>query len=211
MTPTQITINLKDGPRIVLDNPKRTGEGFDRYVNDQGRALVSRVGKKTLGTTLDYTSYGVWFLPDNADGGSFFGVETPTPTADIPSTGTAIYSGGAIAAFTDSKNAITGAFKAEANFGAQSVNGNIDFNGGPDVDLGTAKINDDGAIVGRNVTAEGFNPGTVRGRFGGPAAEEMTGFFILNGERRRVDARRVRRSKGVRMAVGSRSTPVTRT
>ena len=180
MSPEQITVRVSDEPPIVLDVSGQTGTGFNRYENDRGRALASRVGEETLGVVLDYTSYGVWFQSENADAGSFFGVKE-TRTRDIPVQGKATYAGGAVAALTGSADAITGAFKAEADFGAQSVSGGIDFDGGPDVDLGRAKINGNGSIVGRNVTAEGFNPGTVRGRFGGPEAQEMAGFFMLDG------------------------------
>ena len=176
----QVTVGVAGGPRVTLDAPGVIEAGFNAYENDQGGALVSRVGEATLGTTLDYTGYGVWFLPDNADAGSFAGV-SETPAADVPIAGTATYTGGAVAALSGGSGAITGAFAAEADFQRATVDGSIDFTGGPDVDLGAVTINRNGAIVGEDVAADGFDPGTVRGRFGGPAAEEITGFFSLDG------------------------------
>jgi hypothetical protein len=115
---------------------------------------------------MSYTTYGTWVSPDNDDRAVFYTGE-PTATANVPTQGTATYVGEGMRGMERS------AASFNVDFGAKSINGNID---GSDK-FGSA-IAMQGKIVDGGFTGaaqSGGQDGTFVGHFNGPAAQELGG------------------------------------
>ena len=172
---------------------------FDTYIDTtNGRtALVSQNGAAAGDGRLDYSAFGYWATVDGdrstptslavLDAGSFFG-GVPTPAGELPTSGTATYTGfsGAVDVAADgTARTLTGGLDATADFGAGSLDASMSLEENATTTWGTVtadglSISGDGAFAGDATSSRGHSGGAT-GRFFGPAAEELGGAFTLTG------------------------------
>jgi len=190
------------------------GGTFDAFVPDAGDVLdpdsIDRESLTTVtilntdfgGSGLDYITYGFWELLRFDEMGTVsvlrataFAFGFWTDVSDIPTQGTANYSGRMDGLYSDSlsaSQAVTGTFNLNADFSAKTISGqmaNIDLadNSFRDIDL-SAVISGGNSFVGTATTApvtgSQIGPdmsGTLLGKFYGPAAEETGAAFEMSG------------------------------
>ena len=160
-------------------------------------ALVSSNAAAVGDGRLDYGAFGYWATVDAAnttgtavaidDAGSFFG-GVPTPTGELPTSGTATYTGLSTAIDVAEGGAarfLVGTLDANADFGAGSLGVAMSLEEDATTSWGTVTadglaINGDGTFAGDAASDQGHG-GSATGRFFGPAAEELGGAFTLTG------------------------------
>ncbi len=184
---------------FAADEIEPAEDAFDSYIDVEGgkAALVSQNGAAAGDGRLDYGAFGYWATvdPDRStptslavrDAGSFFG-GVPTPSGELPTSGTATYTGfsGAIDVAADgTARTLTGGLDAEADFGAGSLGVSMLLEEDATTSWGTVtadglSISGDGTFAGDAASSRGHSGGAT-GRFFGPAAEELGGAFTLTG------------------------------
>ena len=176
-----------------------------------------QVATEVRSADLDYTRFGYWLRYQPTEGlwqASAFTGGFVTPVSDIPTSGSAIYTGAATGIFNDQAicNCVTGfvsQFNGDvsltANFGQLTINGSItnisltslSYPPGPTNDIGfTATIDRANNLFSgtTSVTSEpggvyAFGPtasGIINGRFYGPNAAEVGAVFNLTEGTRRL-------------------------
>ncbi len=167
----------------------RVGGAVGLQYSDFGEWTTGQVASATPNTVN--SSYGV------------YGVGVATPTGQMPTTGTALYTGSAIGvvgykanttATTTTVATVTGVADVNVNFGTKAVTGGIVGLRSPSAGGNPAYLNDvlfTGTLAGNSfsgTTAAGTNTGNIdltgaTGKFGGgfygPNAKEITGTFSL--------------------------------
>jgi hypothetical protein len=187
--------------------------GFPSVVGDQ--VTLYRIGGAV---GLQYSDFGEWMtgqqlVTTTTTSGTttalvssygFYGVGVPTPTSQMPTTGTALYTGSAIGVLgytpTGAKSQsiipVTGVADIDADFATGALSGGIvGLRGSPAVGTPPALNNVvfTGTISGNTfsgTTGAGTNTGNISltgaagafgGGFYGPNAKEITGTFSLAG------------------------------
>ena len=148
-------------------------------------------------SSLEYTSYGVWLessasgvltgSSDQVSGAGGFVIGDATPVGDMPRTGSASYSGRAVAVeLRDGQvpRTLSGTFDATADFGSGTVTAGADLRDAVNgASFGRVAMNGLG-IRGNTFSgaaSTGSHSGTVEGGFAGPRAAELGGSFALEG------------------------------
>ena len=150
--------------------------------------------------SLTYTTFGFWEYDASAIAtsgvGGAFATGVATRTNDLPTTGTANYSGGLIGRYADGTTswAVTAGASSMANFGTGTLSLTTSnsfrapVSGGPAV--ADNSLNLSGALLfppGTNqlsgtLTSTGGMTGPASAKFFGPGAQELGGaFFVTNG------------------------------
>jgi hypothetical protein len=196
------------------DRSDARGGTFDTFLPDAGDVFdpdsvpgesvttVRILNMDYGGSGLDYTTYGFWELQRFDNLGNVSAVRAtafvfgfPTDAADIPTQGTASYSGRMDGLYSDSLNAsqpVTGTFNLNADFAARTIGGQvtgIDLAGSSfrDIDL-DASVAGGNSFVGTASTAPAGGgqvgpdmSGVLLGEFYGPTAEEVGAAFEMSG------------------------------
>jgi hypothetical protein len=150
--------------------------------------------------SLTYTTFGFWQYDVSAIAtsgvGGAFATGIATRTNDLPTTGTATYSGGMIGRYADGATswAVTAAASSLANFGTGTLSLTTSNSFKAPIGGGAAmsdpSLNLSGALLfppGTNqlsgtLTSTGGMTGPASAKFFGPAAKEVGGtFFVTNG------------------------------
>jgi hypothetical protein len=115
-----------------------------------------------------------------------------TASGDMPASGSATYSGAAIAMETDGASKaldlMTGQFVAKADFTANTISGHTDLDSANtglawgSIDTGTMSFGDGAAFSGSQATSSRGHTGQANGEFFGPGAAEVGGVFKLQSE-----------------------------
>jgi hypothetical protein len=177
---------------------------------DSSNATQTSVGKFIKATTndkqntiafadtgsngFDYQTFGAWKTGIETGSGSMgaFSVGSPTATAAIPTTASAIFTGTA-GGFVVNKAGDGASFSADAtldaNFakrtmGFTTANSTL-FNGAarPGLDMNGSMTYAAGSnSMSGNVSAQNGMSGDMQGQFYGPAAQEVGGTFALKGK-----------------------------
>ena len=192
-------VNLTGGELGAFDDASNNGINATKELNTY-KATDPTISHPT-GQPLTYTTYGDWVNCDpncstllrTGVAGYFVTGQTTNP-ANIPTVGTAIYSGSIDGDFVNSINQpfyIDAEVTVTANFASRSLNfattnTTAEPNNGPAV--AAANLNMTGILsysAGSNqftgtVTATGLS-GTATGHFYGPAAQEIGGVYNLSG------------------------------
>ena len=141
---------------------------------------------------FEYQKFGVWTVEDisgNGDGG-IFSVGMSTPVSDIPTSGTAEYSGEAFGFVTDDSGALDGIFadfNAIANFSnrtldVSTVNSQVDSELAPQHNItGTLSYASGSGVFSGAVSNNAGHNGSATGKFYGPIAEEIGGVISIKG------------------------------
>ncbi|MCB1885276.1 MAG: transferrin-binding protein-like solute binding protein [Geminicoccaceae bacterium] len=216
-SPSSVTVG-----GVAFGNPTVSAGGVKTFKNSQTAAavdgdtvLVSRVGQPTLGATLSQSAYGAYAVDqdgaetaETTEVGGFYAGRSSL-AADVPTAGTASYTGGAMAfetattagttggAATMTVNQYTGTMTADANFAAGTVDAEIaldDFGtltGEADITgnsfAATALTPENGTGTGatdieaRYGAATGALAGKFMGREAATNAKEVAGRFSLAG------------------------------
>jgi hypothetical protein len=178
-------------------------QGSFTYNNTTYNFTVSDVGATA---NLNYSTFGQWNITPSGTNTSasigFYSVGSPTPAANVPTTGSATYTGGALgvaslnsssasylfsgiatlnAVFSSGtiSGAITGinAYSGQTNSPAGTLN-DIDLTGGTISGNGFAGSASTSSTAGTAANFSGAT-GSFRGNFFGPAAQEAGGTFNL--------------------------------
>jgi hypothetical protein len=149
--------------------------------------------------SLTYTTFGFWEYDASASAtsgvGGAFATGVATRSSDLPTTGTAMYSGGMIGRYADGTTswAVSATASSLANFGAGTLSlttsnsSKAPIAGGPaTIDL---SLNLSGALLfspGINqlsgtVTSASGMTGPATAKFFGPGAQELGGAFFVTG------------------------------
>jgi hypothetical protein len=153
-----------------------------------------------LGTSFQYLTWGNWSEDSGSSGtvnsvDGFLVVGQPTPPANIPTSGTATYTGPTYGRFANPATSYVGSFEANfsatANFSARtlavSTSGMAVAEGGPPL-VSRPEHNYSGTLsysAGSNqfsgpVTTPSGGTGTATGQFFGPAAQEIGGVVDIS-------------------------------
>jgi hypothetical protein len=178
----------------------RIGDLGVYQTTDGTRAVVTSSGGSSSAaaiSSLSYTSYGVWLetsasgtltsTSDQITGAGGFVIGDPTPPSDMPTVGSASYSGQAVA--VELRNGqvprtLSGTFDATADFSNGRVTASADLD---DAVSGAAfgRVTMNGLAISGNQfsgsASAGSLSGSVEGGFAGPAAAEIGGSFELTG------------------------------
>lgn len=196
---SSVTVTPTGGSATSFSNPTTNSSGVNVFTGgtttaavDEDSVYVSRVGAETLGATLDNTLYGVWAIdtgdpdPDFETDGFFAGV----PATTLP-TGTATYEGGAMALTEDASDGsvelLTGSSTFDADFGASTVEGTLDFDDDTGTDWGTVTTGtlsiadgDDDDTVANNFSGTSLTISNTG--FGSPTSSSIEGTFMEGDE-----------------------------
>lgn len=178
----------------------RIGDLGVYQTTDGTRAVVTSSGGSSSAaaiSSLSYTSYGVWLetsasgtltsTSDQITGAGGFVIGDPTPPSDMPTVGSARYSGQAVAVELRAgalPRTLSGTFNASADFGNGRVTASADLD---DAVSGAAfgRVTMNGLAISGNQfsgsASAGSLTGSVEGGFAGPAAAEIGGSFELTG------------------------------
>lgn len=148
--------------------------------------------------SLDYVTYGVWMTGSDlnlrnsrtgqqaTDFAAFYG-GIPTVLDDMPTTGTATYQGGVVAAELDrsqgTSQILTGPMTMTANFSTGSMSGRMDLNQASGATVTSLQTNDvriSGNTFAGSVSSTTGHVGQIDGVFAGNEASEIAGGFELN-------------------------------
>jgi len=193
----------------VMDNFTGTAtNGQTVTVYPKAQYVPATPGSPIIG--LQYSNFGAWNMQGTAFGFTFgtFGSGTPTATASMPTSGSATYSGHAmgISVASNAIYNIHGNLTMTADFALNTISGSMTgmqaalpnststaagaFN---DITLAPVAISGAAFTLGTATAgpqpAAGLNPagiaagstGTYSGHFYGPAANEVTGVWSMNG------------------------------
>jgi hypothetical protein len=218
---TSMTLNINEGGANLthtFDLTTAVGAAQDGFLEktetpggaDPNQYDVIFAGSADATHSLTYVTYGLWSQTNqvdaNAQGGyGAFVAGNVTPTANMPITGSATYSGTAIGQLSPSSGGydiLSGTMTASANFATRTVNGSMSLNANGD---NIANATNSGfwntvtwnqAVIAGNhfagtvsAPATGVNSviaseamqGNVAGAFYGPQANEIGGAFNLAG------------------------------
>lgn len=197
-----ITIATDEGTTIRFDERNRTFYRiFGGYsaLDETDLTVIALPGQDAAGLT--YATYGFWAESDDpglidgdsapSQGGAFFGGNN-TPIDNMPTTGSAVYSGFAIGNdsnedggdFRGGEGLIVGTSTFTADFANSSISGLFELNNAEQIPYTTITLAD--TAISAN-TFEGIassdldHTGTIRGQFFGPGAEELSGLGQLTG------------------------------
>ena len=136
---------------------------------------------------FSYSNWGEWYLVDHATGDIWQGhwvAGELTPAAQIPNSGSVLYSGGMIG-YTQDGSVLEGAMNWTVNFSTRSVGGsfdNITKSGSPWV--ASAAVNggwsDGNNLISASLTGSNIVSGIAKGSFFGPNAEELGGSWRID-------------------------------
>lgn len=196
-------IEIDTGGGLALDfaEQNRTFFGvFTGYSSDDESDLVIAALPGDGGVGLDYATFGYWAESDDPglidgdapadDGGAFFAGNL-TPESQMPTLGTAVYTGRAVGHESSSGGPAAGLIVGNAAFTADFSNNLMtgtlamrDAEGFPIVTVSIPDaVIDSNGFGGRAVSNRAHN-GTVDGGFFGPSASEVAGFAELDGPSR---------------------------
>ncbi len=168
------------------------------YVNQNAFATMKDAGNipTYAATTMsendsyNYLSWGTWSTELSAsnktvvDGSSWIAGKL-TPTASMPSSGTATYNGTVqgMSYESGSLKALNGSHTMNANFGSGTITGTMNVNyASSGASYATTNLN--AVSIGGNGFAGGLNgtdnTGSIKGSFYGPAANEVGGTWALS-------------------------------
>lgn len=196
-----ITIQTGDGVTLVFDERNRTYYTiFGGYssLDETDLTVIALPGNDP--SSLTYATYGFWAESDDpglidgdtapVQGGAFFGGNN-TPIGNMPSTGTANYSGFVIGNDSSSDGGdfggglglVVGDATLAANFATNRISGLLELNNAEfvpytDITLSETSISAN-TFEGTATTGLGHS-GTFRGQFFGPAAQELAGLASLS-------------------------------
>jgi hypothetical protein len=151
-------------------------------------STTSYFATQSAGTqSLSASAYGIWGSNDgfNASRIGGFAIGSLTPSASVPTTGSATFNGSTVAISANDVNTFVGSAQIIANFSANTVTANLtNFSGQGGATLpnltGIASISGNayaGSISGTGLTVTG----TINGNFYGSAAQETAGVWQIPG------------------------------
>lgn len=184
----RITVNFDTG-EVRIQSRQATDAGTVFLLDDTVSVVDGSL--QTFDTGLKYTAFGAWaVLTANRVGAGALGFVTPTN--DIPTTGTARYTGitVGIGAEAGTAYAVGGRVTLDANFGTGEITGLLHDMVRTDIDLNADVFEDVNILASMNggtstysgttsSTRPGFSSGDVEGAFFGPGAAETGGAWRL--------------------------------
>lgn len=155
--------------------------------------------RRLVGANLSYARWGI--ISFSWKNGDFFNVHfykgEPTDKKEVPTTGTAVYQGYAIASVHDSNQQYndkmdfykivetdTGTSTVNVDFAKKTVDVSITLNKAGKLSFDVAKITDDGKATYSNMAND--NSFSIAGVFYGPKAVETAGSFFSNDKKGKV-------------------------
>lgn len=169
----------------------------DVTINSTSYTLARSANKQNTlwaGNDFEYQTFGYWSTGWGSGSGNLggFTVGNPTSGSDIPTTGTATFTGSALGGY--SSNGVGGTTQAsmssKVDFAARTIT--YATSGTRILDTGTLapQLNTSGLFVysagtnqfaGAIATGDGAYKGTAVGNFYGPSAKEMGGTYNMSG------------------------------
>jgi hypothetical protein len=168
---------------------------------DSNDLTILKGGSGNPRVQLTYTTYGLWLSGAGGDSSRSFNARVfvsgqTTPTANVPTTGSASYTGivdGYVSAGGTGYRLLGSTGTLTANFATGAVNTSLLLKGNSDVDTGRLGENETfGTVTGNGTVGSGTNryagtmsglsaSGTFNGSFFGPGANETGYSFSLSG------------------------------